>query len=157
MTSSTLSPLALAGFANASLYDSHRPSYPPEAVTNLLQHLQIDNLPHARVLDLGAGTGKFTELLARREEEYEILAVEPHEGMRRELERKGLRGVKVLEGEAVGIGGVEGQSVDAVVVAQVRGFLYLFLFSLEKGTGYVRRRVGYMRGLKFLMVIGVIV
>ena len=40
--------------------------------------------------------------------------------MRRELEKKGLMGVKVLEGEATNMSGVESQSVDAVIVAQVR-------------------------------------
>ena len=70
------------------------------------------------MLDLGAGTGKFTELLAQRDEGFEIIAVEPHAGMRRELERKGLRGVRILEGEAAKIP-METGKADAVVVAQV--------------------------------------
>lgn len=40
--------------------------------------------------------------------------------MRKELEKKGLMGVKVLEGEASSMAGVESQSVDAVIAAQVR-------------------------------------
>ena len=39
--------------------------------------------------------------------------------MRKELEKKGLKGVQVLKGEASNMAGVESQSVDAVVVAQV--------------------------------------
>ena len=74
---------------------------------------------HARILEVGAGTGKFTELLARREEDYEILAVEPHEGMRKELERKELQGVKVVEGSAGDLGAVEEGWAEGVVVAQV--------------------------------------
>lgn len=75
----------------------------------------------ARVIDLAAGTGKFTELLAQREEGFEILAIEPHEGMRRELDAKGLNGVKVLDGIAAegGLGGVEKGWAEGVVVAQV--------------------------------------
>ena len=40
--------------------------------------------------------------------------------MRRELEKKGLTGVKVLEGEATNMSAVENHSVDAVIAAQVR-------------------------------------
>lgn len=107
------------GFANAASYDTYRPSYPIEAVESLLRHLQVHDLEGARIVDLAAGTGKFTELLANRDEEYEILAVEPHDGMRGELERKSLKGVQVLRGEASSMAEVETQSVDAVVVAQV--------------------------------------
>lgn len=109
------------GFAAASLYDIHRPSYPASAVSNLIRNLKVEGLRGARIVDLAAGTGKFTELLAAGEEEFEILAIEPHEGMRMELEGKRLRGVRVLEGEARRMG-VERGSVDAVVCAQV-GFL----------------------------------
>lgn len=106
------------GFTAASLYDIHRPSYPASAVSNMIRNLQVEGLRGARIVDLAAGTGKFTELLAAREEEFEILAIEPHEGMRVELEGKQLRGVRVFEGEA-GRMGVERGSVDAVVCAQV--------------------------------------
>ena len=68
-------------FQNASSYDKHRPSYPPKAVTRLLEHLQINGLTKARVVDLAAGTGKFTELLVGRDENFEILAVEPNIGV----------------------------------------------------------------------------
>lgn len=68
------------GFQNASSYDKHRPSYPPEAVTRFLEHLQVNGVKRARIVDLAAGTGKFTELLVGRDEDFEILAVEPHNG-----------------------------------------------------------------------------
>lgn len=115
---STIAPSALTGFANASSYDKHRPSYPMEAVNNLLSHLQIKGLTGAKVVDLGAGTGKFTTLLAKRPENYEILAIEPLEAMRKELESKRLRGVSVMAGNATSIA-VESQSVDAVIASQV--------------------------------------
>ena len=116
---STINPIAQSGFANATSYDTHRPSYPPDAVQPFLQHLEVENALHAHIVDLAAGTGKFTEILARREEDYEILAVEPHSGMREVLKKKGLKGVKVVEGTATEMPAVEEQWADAVVVAQV--------------------------------------
>ena len=85
----------------------------------------MNGIRNAKILDLAAGTGKFTELLANREEEFEIVAVEPHEGMRKELERKRLNGVKVMDGNATGMP-VGTWEVDAAVVAQV-GFQNPFL------------------------------
>lgn len=104
---------------NASSYEHHRPSYPPEAVDSLLTHLQVQGLKGARIVDLASGTGKLTELLANRTEEYEIICVEPHKGMRDELLKKNLKGVTVSAGEASRMLGIENQSVDAVVAAQV--------------------------------------
>ena len=108
------------GFQNASFYDQHRPSYPAEAVESLLKHLQIQGIHGARIVDLAAGTGKFTQLLADRNERYEIVAVEPHQEMRRELQMKKLAGVRVLRGEASNMNGIESQSMDAVIATQVR-------------------------------------
>lgn len=45
--------------------------------------------------------------------------------MRKELEKKGLMGVKLLEGDASSMGGVESQSVDAVIAAQVRPLTFM--------------------------------
>lgn len=106
------------GFQNASVYDQHRPSYSLEAVESLLQHLQVDGLKGARIVDLAAGTGKFTKLLCEREEQFQVYAVEPHDGMRAELEKKQFKGVKVLDGVANHMKGIESQSIDAVVAAQ---------------------------------------
>lgn len=62
----------------ASDYEAARPSYPDA----LLDVVPLD--PHATVLDLGAGTGKLTRVLARRYER--VIAVEPLDGMRAILE-----------------------------------------------------------------------
>ncbi|CAL8577070.1 hypothetical protein XPA_002919 [Xanthoria parietina] len=113
-----LSNQASQGFRNASSYDTHRPSYPPEVVDALLAQLQVKGVPNARIVDLGAGTGKFTELLAVREEKYDVVAVEPHEEMRKALSAKNLSAVDVVHGCANDMP-VESQSVDAVVAAQV--------------------------------------
>ena len=109
---------AQSGFSAASRYDTHRPSYPQSAVSAFLSALNISKVQGARIIDLGAGTGKFTELLAARDEAYEILALEPHDGMREELVRKKLRGVTVGNGSAEDMG-VEEQWADAVISAQV--------------------------------------
>ena len=117
---SSIPSASVKGFQDGSTYDQHRPSYPQEAVDSLLKHLQVAGLEGARIVDLAAGTGKFTELLANRHEWFDIIAVEPHDGMRVELEKKSLGGVRALKGEATNMRGVESQSIDAVVAAQVR-------------------------------------
>lgn len=109
---------ATTGFNNASAYDVHRPSYPPEAVQSLLHHLSVANKPNAKIVDLAAGTGKFTELLAAREEQYEIVAVEPVAKMRESLAGKDLKGVEVRDGLATGME-VGDAWADAVIAAQV--------------------------------------
>ena len=109
---------ALSGFSSASHYDNHRPSYPDSVVSAFLSALKISGVQGARIIDLGAGTGKFTELLAAREEGFEILALEPHDGMRGELSRKQLKGVMVGKGTAENMG-VEEEWADAVVCARM--------------------------------------
>ena len=49
--------------------------------------------------------------------------MEPHGGMRKELKRKELKGVKVIEGSAGDLGAVEKGWAEGVIVAQV-GFLW---------------------------------
>lgn len=106
------------GFKNAAHYDQHRPSYPPEAVEKLLANLKVAGNPKARIVELAAGTGKFTELLAARKEQFEIMAVEPHNEMRATLESKNIPGVKVVPGDNANIP-VEDGWADALIVAQV--------------------------------------
>jgi ubiquinone/menaquinone biosynthesis C-methylase UbiE len=67
---------------------------------------------------LACGTGKFTELLAKREEGYEVVGVEPHAGMRKELVKKNLKGVEVKDGDAGNIGVQDGWA-DGLIAAQV--------------------------------------
>ncbi|KAF2016070.1 methyltransferase [Aaosphaeria arxii CBS 175.79] len=115
--SGRLSDNALSGFSNAVLYDEHRPSYPPHAVATLLDAAGVSNLRGARLIDLAAGTGKFTELLAARQEQFNIVAVEPHSGMREELVRKDLKNVIVNDGLSTSIP-AGNNTIDAVFVAQ---------------------------------------
>jgi ubiquinone/menaquinone biosynthesis C-methylase UbiE len=114
----TINPRAASGFQNASNYDAHRPSFPPEAVNKLLIHLGVANRKNARIIDLACGTGKFTESLVSREEEFEVVGIEPHAGMREQLVKKNLRGVEVLEGDAAHMLVEDGWG-DALIAAQV--------------------------------------
>jgi len=119
MSDFKLKASAQTGFAPAAAYDAHRPTYPPEAVEQLLQRLKVAGVEGARVIDLAAGTGKFTEILASRPERFDIVAIEPHDDMRRELERKGLSGVTVMNGHAEDLSAIPDGSITAVVAAQV--------------------------------------
>ncbi|MGZ4350604.1 MAG: hypothetical protein ACXVRX_08795, partial [Solirubrobacteraceae bacterium] len=48
----------------AELYDRARPSYPAAAIDAVLAHGRL--APGVRIVEVGAGTGKATELLAGR-------------------------------------------------------------------------------------------
>ncbi|KAI5792569.1 S-adenosyl-L-methionine-dependent methyltransferase [Peziza echinospora] len=95
-TSTPIASAALTGFSLSSAYDTHRPSYPPHIVEHLLSNANLLGKAGAHIIDLGAGTGKFTELLAAREEGYVVRAADPHPDMRRVLEEKKLKGVDVF-------------------------------------------------------------
>lgn len=94
--------------AAASTYERARPSYPDEAVDWLLP------AGSPRVVDLGAGTGKLTHLIAARG--LEVTAVDPSAGMLERL-RRSLPGVVALQGSAEQLP-IEANSVDAVLVGQ---------------------------------------
>jgi SAM-dependent methyltransferase len=94
--------------AAADLYDSIRPSYPPEAVRWLL-----GDAPR-RVVDLGAGTGIFSRVLASLG--HDVTAVEPDDGMRAKLAAAS-PGVTAAPGSAESIP-LPDESVDAAVAAQ---------------------------------------
>ncbi|KAF1949623.1 methyltransferase [Byssothecium circinans] len=117
MAASQLSERAASGFAKAALYDQHRPSYPSDAVQALLEAAGVSGVDAASLIDLAAGTGKFTELLAARDEHYNIIAVEPHKEMREQLERKKLDKVTVVEGLSTAIP-AGSECADAVFAAQ---------------------------------------
>ena len=123
-TPSRVHQSATAGFENAEAYDAHRPTYPADAVQRLLDNLRLTlDYGNAKVIDLAAGTGKFTEILAAKKK-YQIIAVEPLASMRGTLEAKGLEGVVVKEGTAESMD-VEDGWADAVIVAQVSCFAIL--------------------------------
>jgi SAM-dependent methyltransferase len=90
-------------------YERGRPGWPADAVASL-----IDRFGATRVLDLAAGTGKLTRVLA--DHAADLVAVEPLAGMRRELEER-LPHIRVLAGTAEAIP-LDDNAVDAVFVAE---------------------------------------
>ena len=63
----------------AQAYAAARPGYPDEAIDYIRSLVP----PNAVFADIGAGTGKFTEFIARCG--YEVIAVEPNADMREQL------------------------------------------------------------------------
>jgi len=105
--------IAARGFgAEAAAYDQARPSYPPDAVAWLAAGLGIG--PGRPVVDLAAGTGKLTELLARSG--ARLVAIEPVSAMAARL-RARLPSAPLLAGVAEALP-LAASSVEAVVVGQ---------------------------------------
>ena len=74
-----IDPVAAAGFGSAAeVYERARPSYPPEAIDWLFARTGVGE--GDTIVDLGAGTGKLTRLLAPRG--ARVIAVEPIPEMR---------------------------------------------------------------------------
>ncbi len=96
----------------AGVYERSRPSYPLAALAALADALPLE--AGRTVVDLGAGTGKFTRLLALTG--AEVLAVEPVTEMRERLAEL-LPAVAVSAGTAEDTG-LPGGRADAVVAAQ---------------------------------------
>lgn len=117
--SADLPHLVASGFADAITYDAYRPSYPAASVKEMLKILKISDVPEARILEIGAGTGKLTEQLVAQEMSYQIVAVEPHVHMRQVLKPKTLQRVTILDETAANLDEVENSWADAVVIAQV--------------------------------------
>ncbi|WP_077036228.1 class I SAM-dependent methyltransferase [Pelomonas sp. KK5] len=104
---------AQQGYAvDAGRYARGRPEYPAALEGWLRERLGLQ--AGATVVDVGAGTGKFTKLVAATE--AQTLAVEPVDAMREQLARS-LAAVQALAGSAEALP-LEDGSVDAVVCAQ---------------------------------------
>jgi 2-polyprenyl-3-methyl-5-hydroxy-6-metoxy-1,4-benzoquinol methylase len=83
--SDKMNPVASSGFSTeADAYENARPTYPQHAVSAMLHVLNVDQQTYAQsntkskfqVLDLAAGTGKMTRLLAAQPH-LAVTAVEP--------------------------------------------------------------------------------
>ncbi len=105
--------VAAAGFNDPADYEAARPSYPPDAVAWFVEHLRIG--PGARVVDLAAGTGKLTRLLAPGG--ADLVAAEPVAGMRDRFRAVGARASRSLACTAEHLA-FRDASLDAVTVAQ---------------------------------------
>jgi SAM-dependent methyltransferase len=104
--------VAAAGFSDPADYEAARPSYPPEAVEWFVENLRIE--PGRTVVDLAAGTGKLTRLLAPAG--ANLIAVEPVAGMRATF-REILPTIPVVASTAEQLAFRDG-SLDAVTIAQ---------------------------------------
>lgn len=96
----------------AAAYAEERPGYPDAALLWALE--PVSGRVPLRVLDLGAGTGKLTEVLLRHV--ADVVAVEPDAAMLAQLRHR-LPGVRALAGTAERIP-LEDGSVDAILVGQ---------------------------------------
>jgi len=99
---------ATRGFADSDRYERGRPGYPQAAVDTIVRGLELR--PGRTVLDLAAGTGKLTRLLAPSG--ANVIAVEPVREMREKL-----TGFLALAGTAEHIP-LTDAFVDAVTVGQ---------------------------------------
>lgn len=61
----------------AEYYDAYRPSYPAQIIEALISHTKIS--PQSKLLEIGSGSGKATELLAPYG--YDIYCVDPGESL----------------------------------------------------------------------------
>jgi SAM-dependent methyltransferase len=96
----------------AELYERSRPEYPEEAVAWVASKLDLGS--DSTIVDLGAGTGKLTRALLAIG--GRVIAVEPGDAMRAELERA-LPDVQALRGAAENIP-LANAVVDCVAVGQ---------------------------------------
>ncbi len=104
---------AAAGYKTAAdTYIKGRPDYPPQVSQWLTQTLGLDS--HKTVIDLGAGTGKFTGRLVATD--AQVIAVEPVAQMLEKLSAAWPQ-VLAVSGTATDLP-LPDASVDAVVCAQ---------------------------------------
>jgi SAM-dependent methyltransferase len=105
--------IASEGFGrDGHIYARGRPGFPSESLAWLEQDLKIG--PGKRVLELGAGTGKFTAVLSRTR--ADIVAVEPMPAMLAQLPLE-LPGVRALRACAQNLP-IASATFDAVICAQ---------------------------------------
>jgi ubiquinone/menaquinone biosynthesis C-methylase UbiE len=108
-----LHPTAAKGFGNdAQIYSRGRPGFPRQALDWLVGDLRVG--PGSIVVELGAGTGKFTKVLC--ETGAYVVAIEPVSAMLAQLAADQPE-VRILRASAQNIP-VASESIDAVVCAQ---------------------------------------
>lgn len=124
-----MNPTAAKGFhTEAEAYEKGRPEYSREIISFLQKELFLGS--DKKLVDLAAGTGKFTRLIAATG--VDLVAIEPVEGMRTQF-RKKLPSIPVVEGSAENIP-LPAASVDVVTVAQA-----FHWFSNEKALQEIHR------------------
>lgn len=109
----SLHPAAQKGFSTAAeLYQQARPNYPQAVVQWLIEDLALS--PDSKVVDLGAGTGKFLPYL--KQATPNIIAIEPVSEMLEQLKIVH-PDVQTLQAKSDQIP-LESESIDAVLCAQ---------------------------------------
>jgi ubiquinone/menaquinone biosynthesis C-methylase UbiE len=117
---------------SAKLYEQGRPSYPVDCLRiinkTIMQSYHPSPAPlQFNLVEIGAGTGKFTESFVPYFQQHYVekkegkslifTAVEPSEGFRDTLAQKKLQGVVVVNGTGEAVP-VPSRSADAVIIAQ---------------------------------------
>ena len=110
MSHASVHSIAKSGFDTSQLYERARPGYSKGVVNFLLDKLGIPP-PGAstdqplRILELGAGTGKFTRTLQEvlRDSKVQIIASEPVLSMREQFKKK-LPDIEIKDFPAENIG-----------------------------------------------------
>ena len=123
----------------AAEYERHRPDYPEEALRWAADELGL--APGARVLDVGAGTGKLTRGLVALG--FEVVAVEPGGPMLDQL-RQAVPEAEAVEAQAEAI-----PLPDASVAAAFAGQAFHW-FDRERALPELRRVIGPGGGLALL-------
>jgi SAM-dependent methyltransferase len=123
----------------AADYERHRPEYPEEAVLWAAERLGLE--PGARVLDVGAGTGKLTRGLVGLG--FEVAALEPGAPMLAQL-RRAVPQAEPLKGSAESIP-LPDESVDAAFAGQAYHW-----FDRERALPELHRVISAAGGLTLL-------
>lgn len=101
--------------SRVAAYEAARPGYPQAIVATLKKEFGLQ--PNHLIVDIGAGSGKLTALFL--ENGYDVIAVEPGDGMRMAAEARFAGNARFSShrgtAEATGLGD---QSVDWIVVGQ---------------------------------------
>jgi len=120
----------------AQAYATTRPRYPDEAINYICSLVPTG----AVFADIGAGTGKFTELIARCG--YELFAIEPNDDMREQLAitLASFQNVKIINSTAEKTT-LQEKSVDVITCSQSLGWLDLNAFRNEC------KRIGKTNGI----------
>jgi ubiquinone/menaquinone biosynthesis C-methylase UbiE len=109
----TINSIVQEGFTRgAAAYERGRPDYPTDAVALMAEQLGLR--AGATVVDVGAGTGKLSRLLAGTG--ARVIAVEPVAAMRDQF-RRVLPDITILDGAAETIALADG-AADAITAAQ---------------------------------------
>ena len=128
----------------AQAYAAARPGYPDEAIDYIRSLVP----PNAVFADIGAGTGKFTECIAKYG--YKIFAVEPNDDMRKELKETlaPYPNAEIINGTAEATT-LPDHGVDVITCAQSLGWFDLTVFRIEC------RRIGKLGAMVIVLHNGV--